>query len=386
MAEFRLLQAKSSYWSLGALAVQQVIVASSNIWLVQATRMVAAASAGAEVYIGLYLGSLLAPYVPGAMSQTWAIQWKHELVESYMSRLATAHYGNIGAWQNFDDCDSVATMCSSEGRKVLGEAVGALHDAVACSLNVVLNITALSVLVDPRLSLAYAVSAGAGILFIRRNKEKQERLASKSYTSELRLNDQAKPFKDNVFLGNSRNFERYRQQNSENLSSWQECSMRSALFTRFVGLSTTFITAAPVVLTVAHRMFTQLSEPVLLAASLVSLPRLLSTINLIDTLTSAYIESTPLIERLKKVYDAERPIPAVDLKNKISIEKIQIEYNGLIVAAEAILADPTTIERPSNDLDDGPSPVSIGREILVFCSSGNLFLPILPTTCQPNIV
>ena len=343
---FSLLQANASYWSLGALTLQQVIVASSNIWLVQATRAVASASAGTEVFIGLYLGSLLAPYVPGSMSQTWAVKWKHELVENYMSRLASAHYGNTGAWQNSHACDNVATMCSSEGRKVLSEAVGALHDAVACSLNVFLNIAALSILIDPFLSMAYASSAGAGILFIRHNKEKQKRLASNAYESELQLNDRSKAFKDNVFLGNARNFSRYRQGNEDNLRDWHKNSMRSALFTRFVGISTTFITAAPVVLTIGYRMHTQLNNPVLLAASLVSLPRLLNTINFIDTLTAAYVESTPLIERIKRVYSAERPLPVENLIKRINPEKIKIMHNDLVVPVATILGDPVLIQQP----------------------------------------
>ena len=92
-------------------------------------------------------------------------------------------------------------------------------------------------------------------------------------------------------------------------------------------------------------MSTQLNNPVLLAASLVSLPRLLNTINFIDTLTAAYVESTPLIERLKRVYSAERPLPAVNLPERVNPDKIRVVHGDVVVPVTTILEDPFIIRQ-----------------------------------------
>lgn len=83
------------------LIIQQLIVASSNFWIVAFIRDI---QTNSMVYtsLSLYLISLLLPYLPGSIAAIFQEKWKYSLILNLSESFKKTHNSNQKIWADKD--------------------------------------------------------------------------------------------------------------------------------------------------------------------------------------------------------------------------------------------------------------------------------------------
>ena len=122
---FTLLTNKCAIGCLASLTVQQVIEASSTVWLVN---MMACIASGKNFfpYLALYLLSIALYYIPNGIAFILKITWKQEAQRSFIHAFVCSNHNNIGEWSNKGLKEEKLSILTAEGPT----AINALIDYV----------------------------------------------------------------------------------------------------------------------------------------------------------------------------------------------------------------------------------------------------------------
>lgn len=201
-----LLVSKPAIISFSLICIQQIIVASSSVWLKRISEDLYSGNF-LELYLGLYVASLTIPYIPGGLSLIAISFWEQNSLNKFISSFIKNSNERPILWNDKNERDLKISALSKEGQETIISFIHYSHNLFSRSLNVLLNIIVLAYIVDPNFIYGYCISVLLTAAVIKLFSKKQENIAIKAQDARINLGKILLSAWDNVVLGNQHNFQ-----------------------------------------------------------------------------------------------------------------------------------------------------------------------------------
>jgi len=334
-------------WAIGtfvALIVQQLIEASSTIWLV---KLMSSLTAGQEFlhFLVLYLVTLAAPYVPWCIAFILKITWRQEAQRSFINAFVSNNRDNIGEWSNKGLKEEKLSILNSEGPNAINALIDYCFDLCTYGLSVIFNIATLSIAVEPLFALSYGVSVTAVFIIMKMNRRAQRFLTQKALTARIELGQSLLAAWDNVLLGNRYNFELWQEKTGQRVNRCLQRNVDLERFDQLMAIFVSLITCIPTLIVVVYYFLRHQSDLVLLSSFVVALPLLFMVLSYTYiTLTLAFRWSMHR-SKLNSIYRAIQASKDAykTLEKKIKWQKILFSEAPLTPDDHMSLKGPTPL-------------------------------------------
>jgi len=328
MLNIRSFIVQPQFWLMFAcLAIQQLIVASSNFWIISLIRDI---QTNSLIYtsLSLYLVSLLLPYLPGSIAMIYQEKWKYSLILHLTESFKKTHSSNQKIWVDKNFKETRIAMLSNEGMNALTEFTEYVYSLLSISMNVLFNVTALAILITGEFGLSYAMSLVLVACLMGLQKNRQEQLSAKAQNARISFLRSLLNSWDNVVLGNKYNFNLWNKKANRSSQSYISRNLHNVRFKQWFSVLIAVLTFAPSFFVVIQTLVQNHSNPLMLSATAVTLPRLFMILNFTyDLLKSAFCwpSQKKILERVKTMmgYDQQGP----SFSDRIQWDKISILHH-----------------------------------------------------------
>lgn len=263
-------------WAITCLAIltfQQILEASSTIWLVKLIKNITAGESFLFFLI-LYLCSLALPYIPGCISLIVKTTWKQEALRYFINAFVASNRNNIGEWNNKTLKEEKLAILTAEGPNALHALIDYVWDLAGYVMSVFFNIMALSIVVEPLFAVAYGISVTCVILIMKWKRRTQRLLTQKALAARVDLCQSLLASWDNVLLGNDYNFKLWDERTSQRLKRCLQRNIDLERFDQVLAIFAALTTSIPSLGVVVYFAIKHQSNPVLLSSFVVILPLL----------------------------------------------------------------------------------------------------------------
>lgn len=340
-------------WAFGCFALltmQQLIEASATIWLVTMMKNIIAGEPFFP-FLFLYLASLCFPYIPGCIANIFKITWKQESQRFFINAFVSSNRNQIGEWNNKGIKEEKLTILTAEGPAALIALIDYVFDLYGYVLSVFFNILALSIVVEPLFSIAYAVSVVTVFVVMKIKKRVQRRLTKKALTARIDLYQSLLASWDNVLLGNRYNFKLWEDKTSQRLNRCLQKNVALERFDQVLAIVISLLTSIPSLVVVIYYVYANRFSVPNLTAFLVTLPVLFLILSYTYQTLSLIFRWAMHCSKLVAIYKAIEPIPDshVAMEKKVKWPKIQISLSA-VAPQDHISAPGPTYINSYNDL------------------------------------
>lgn len=278
-------------WAIGtfiALTLQQLIEASSTIWLV---KLMSSLTAGEEflIFLILYLITLALPYIPWCIAFILKITWRQEAQRSFIDAFVANNRNNITEWSNKGIKEEKLSILTSEGPNALNLLIDYCFDLCTYSLSVIFNIATLSIAVEPLFAVSYGISVTFVIIIMKMNRRAQRFLTQKALTARIELGQSLLEAWDNVLLGNRYNFELWKDKTGQRVNRCLQRNVDLERFDQLMAIFVSLMTCIPTLVVVVYYFLKHSTDIVKLSSFVVALPLLFMVLSYTyQTLTLAF--------------------------------------------------------------------------------------------------
>lgn len=315
-------------WACGCFALltfQQIIEASATVWLVTLMKKITHGEPF-FIFLFLYAGSLVFPYVPGCIAHIFKISWKQESQRSFINAFVTSNQNQIGEWSNKGIKEEKLSILTAEGPTALHTLIDYIFDLYGYVLSVFFNILALSIVVEPLFGIAYGLSVLTVILVMKVKTRVQRRLTQKALTARIDLCQSLLAAWDNVLLGNFYNFKLWQDKTSQRVSRCLQKNVALERFDQVLAIIISLMTSIPALGVVVWYTYIHRASIPDLTAFLVTLPVLFLILSYTYQTLSLIFRWTMHRSKLVAIYKAIQPIqyPHTLMEKKVNWAKINI--------------------------------------------------------------
>jgi ABC-type bacteriocin/lantibiotic exporter with double-glycine peptidase domain len=336
------LKNKSAFSCLIALVIQQLIVASSTLWIVRLSRDIVS-GANFSTNLFLYLASLVLPYLPAAVMSVLLITWEQSALKKYINLFISANTHHINLWSDKKKREEFISTVNHEGSQTINQAVNYYYGLTSAGLNTFLNILTIAFLVDYLFLASYSFSLVLSFILIKMQSNPHKRLVQKAQNSRIELGKSILSFWDNVVLGNVYNLKFWKKNTDERIERSVKDNVSASAFRELISIGISLATFLPSLVVAAYGMYRHAGNSVALAAFLVIMPRLFLilsyTYNLLYLVTQFGAMKTRVKTILNVVETQESSGPS-SYAPRIDWQSIQIhgrdQINGNAVSLDAI--------------------------------------------------
>lgn len=334
--------------------VMQVIVASSTIWLVQ---LIHAVQSGQNLWpdFGLFCLSLILPYFPGATALVVMNQWQMTTIKGFVEAFVERHKHQTPFWSSKNEKELRISLLTAEGQQTYNVFIEYIHRFASCALNVSLNLIVLAYLVEWKFIAGYLLSLFLALLLLKRANSKQSWLASQAQNARLEMGQSLLQAWDNVLLGNQYNYDLWRGTFISRLQMATELNVASSRYRQILSVAFAFLTLAPCFTIVAHSMWTQQANPLILSAFVVTLPRLFLILGFTHSLIDLFSEWSIQQSRLTGINQILTSSMDVLLGDRIQWDKIIFAENGSSKQAKSLAEIEGYLHKPCRVTLRGPN-------------------------------
>lgn len=269
---------KSFVVMVGALTVQQLIVASSSFWLVKFADSLAA-RAWAPLFLGAYLASLIIPYFPGALANYSLRSWEMDALRTYWMGLSRLFAGRIENWSDPKAREEKPAVFVKDGPDFIRDGTTYIYDLISTGMNTVFNIIAVVWLLNPIFLFSYLFGLGLAAILIRSFAPHNARRARVAEAAKVQLTAPLAAAWDNLAIGNSLNQSLWRQDFETKFESMRAEALASALWRDGTSLLLSLAAFAPTLAAVVYFSWTKNGDLTALLPLAVLLPRLFMILN-----------------------------------------------------------------------------------------------------------
>lgn len=274
----RLFLHRFGFLALGFLLLQQVIVASSSLWLVKVFREQVGSPAFTLALV-LYLLSLFLPHLPAAPMLIYLERWHQESLRRFIA-FAVEHIENGPlAWADGEQRQRKTALISAEGQRIIGDFVKYVYSLSACALNTLFNLLVVGLIIEPKLLVSYGVGLAGSALLLRGSAARNAQLANEAQEARMALSGQLMRIWDNVVLGNPHNHHVWQGRVVARMATSEARSVRSQRFSEFVALGVALLTLLPSLLVVLSSVIWSAADAAYVMSLVALLPRLFQILN-----------------------------------------------------------------------------------------------------------
>ena len=338
-------------WACGCFALltlQQMIEASSTLWLVLMMKKITAGEAFFP-FLFLYLGALVFPYFPGCIALVIKISWKQESQRSFINAFVSSNRNQIGEWGNKGIKEEKLSILTAEGPMALHALIDYIFDLYGYVISVFFNIFALSVIVEPLFAVAYSLSVLTVMCVMKAKSRLQRRLTKKALTARIDLYQSLLAAWDNVLLGNFYNFKLWQDRTSQRVNRCLKKNVELERFDKILAMVISLLTSIPCLGVVIYCAYINRHNVTNLTAFLVTLPVLFTILSYAYQTLSLIFRWGMHRSKLFSIYKAIQPIEysQIALEKKVNWSKIQIVNSHFSTTAPN---DHVSLAGPPTDL------------------------------------
>lgn len=315
-------------WAIACLTillVQQIIEASSTIWLVLLMQSITQGENFAP-YLVLCLSSLALAYVPLCIAFILKITWKQEAQRSFIDNFISANKNNIAEWSNKDLKEQKLSILTSEGPTAIHAFIDYIWDLYTYVLSVFLNVAALSIILEPLFSITYGISITCVFIVMKLKRKTQQQMTQKALSARLELCQSLLGAWDNVLLGNAYNFELWKEKTQERLKKCMQSNVALERFDQILAIAVSLITSIPSLLVVIYFVALHRHNTVELSSFIVILPLLFVNLSYTYQTLSLVFRWPMHLGKLRTIYNAIEPAahPIETMELKVQWPKISV--------------------------------------------------------------
>lgn len=322
-----LLLSRASMACASAEIVQQLIVATSTLWI---ARLSADVTAGRSpwLHLGLFLASLTLVYFPGVIGAAFRAKAKFAATARYLEWFIQAHHQRPGLYIS-PLKEQRLPFLTSESQLVLDEAIRFLSDWFAVMLNVVLNIIMFALVVDARFIGAYALSMIVIALVVRSGQKTIRARSHSAQAARVNFSQMLLSAWDHITIGNHYNQQRWQQQTQQCLAEASATGVRSVWTTQCISTAGMLLAMVPILALLIYLYSQHRNNLVLLTTMTATLPRQILILQHLHVVVMYANEWQALRTRLQGLLAALAPVAGEPpLRNRITWPKISITRDG----------------------------------------------------------
>jgi len=323
----RILTQRPAVVSIGALVLQQLMVASSTVWVSRLGRDVAT-NRPFTLDLFLFLASLGLTYFPDMLSAIALARWTQAAHAAFISAFVDAHATAETQWGSSRVRSAREPYLTTEGASTIESTTHYFHDLVGTGLNVVFNIIALVVVIDPLLLLGYGVGLALTALCLVYAKKTVEERAALAQDTRVRLGSVLLTGWDNILLRNQYNLGLWVARMRDRFHRSADAQVGAARANQGAILVASWAGMIPVFAVLIYLFRPGHSDPGSLAAGIVTLPRQMIVLNHLLVIVGLVTHWTAIRAQWRGLLAALSPPPREDLGARIAWTEISIRRDG----------------------------------------------------------
>lgn len=336
------------------LMTQQIIVASSTFWLVTMTKKITEGEPFLP-YLYLYLLSLIVSYVPECLANISKINWKQKAQRSFINAFIASNKNQVAEWSDKKIKEEKLSILTTEGPNAINAFVDYAYDFIWYLLNVLFNITALSLIVEPFFALAYGISLVMVLAVMKFKRRAQRMLTQKALTARIDLCQSLLAAWDNVLLGNTYNFKLWDEKTSQRLNRCLQRNVGLERFDQFLAIAVSLITVIPSLIVVVYFVHLYIHDINKLLPFIIILPLLFNILSYTYLTLNLMFRWAMHRSKLMAIYRAIQPITSSPSSMEKKINWPKINLNSLSLA---------TIPSQDHISSKGPGPITPYEHLL----------------------
>lgn len=326
---------------LGLILLQQVIESSATIWLVALMKKVTTHE-NFFPYLYLYLASVVIPYLPGCVANIIKISWKQIAQRNFVDAFIDSNRDQITEWNNKGIKEEKLSVLTTEGPNAIHALIDYVFEYFGYIVSVILNIFALSIVIDPLFGVAYAFSLAVVVGVIKMKKQRQHDLTHDALTARLGLYQSLLAAWDNVLLGNRYNFKLWKYTTMHRLESCLQKNVQLERFDQILAILICLLTSVPSLIVVIYYAYKHQDSMENLSAFLVALPILFLIITYTYQTLSLAFRWNMHKSKILEIYKSLQPL--VDshstMEKKVKWDKIHLISSSTHATDTVSLAGP----------------------------------------------
>jgi ABC-type multidrug transport system fused ATPase/permease subunit len=337
---FRLFN-QNLFLAIFFLIIQQLIVASSTIWI---TRLIADIQTGFFSYqwLGLYLSSLLLPYLPGAAALIEVTKAKAKANIHFVLKFADVYKGQILEWTHSSHHSTKASVLTSEAPQTINSYLDYWYHFASCGLNVVFNLLILAIIIEPLLFISYGIGFLLAFALLILQKKRKKTLSLRAQQSRIQWVSMLLRAWDNILLNNVYNFNLWGEKTNQRGKRFESSTTRLEIFSQGISIALAFLLLGPTFAFICYFPMMVEFDLTKLAIMVVALPRLFQVLSysyeLLFVLADLPMQKSRLstVLRLLETSDLiESDKAPQEFKKRIDWNKIQVRSNGTSVSLDS---------------------------------------------------
>ncbi len=260
------------------VVIQQIIVASSTIWI---TRLIThlQASTFPIIFLILYLLSLILPYIPGAISLVFHSKAKVVGASNFLKIFTSRYQGKIFEWTNDSQKTTKSSVLSGETTQTLSYSLDYFYHLATSGLNVFLNLVIISIIIEPLLLATYAI----GILFcyfiLISQKKFKKILTLRAQQSRIKWVSMLLKAWDNILLSNSYNIGLWKNKTNKRSNRLIASAVKLESYSQLISVLMAISLLAPSFIAIVIFGIMRSTDFIWLATMVVTLPRLFQVLS-----------------------------------------------------------------------------------------------------------
>lgn len=220
-------------YAIGFLVIQQLIVASSTIWI---TRLIGSIQSGSFsfLWLGLYLSALFLPYFPGALALIEMAKAKVLAQVDFVNRFSEVYAGNVLEWTQTSSHNKKTSTLTSEAPRTMDAYLDYVYHLASSGLNVGFNLLALAIIVEPLFLISYGIGIAISFLILRLQKKRKKTLALRSQQSRIQWIGMLLRAWDHVLIHNLYNLQIWKDKTSKRGERFKNSTLKLEGFSQTV--------------------------------------------------------------------------------------------------------------------------------------------------------
>lgn len=261
------------------LFIQQLIVASSSIWLTQFILGISKETVNLN-WLWLYLLFLILPYIPGALTLIEVSKTQIKNCIEYVQKFSEIHSGKILKWLNDKQRSSTTAILSGEACPTINSYIRYLYQLSSSAINVLMNLLVLAFLIDIYLLLMYFLGIVLASIILYFQKQHKTNLTLKAQDSRIGWTSLLVKAWDNILLNNNYNSAIWHRNNNNQNIKLVTHTVELEKFNQIIAILMAFVLILPSMILISYLAVMNVENISFLAIITVLFPRLFQVLNI----------------------------------------------------------------------------------------------------------
>lgn len=328
---------------MGLLVVQQLIVASSTIWI---TRLIAHIQQGSFSYplLALYLASLFLPYFPGAAALVGMAKAKMKANVHYVNSFASLYRGQIMEWTNATKHSTTSSILTGEAPQAINGYFDYLYHFASCGLNVLFNLLIVALIIEPWLLGTYVIGVLLAFSVLRMQKKWRKILSLRAQQGRIKWVEMLLKAWDNILINNSYNFNIWKKKADKRGNRLVSSQVKLEGLSQGTSVIMAFLLLAPSFGLIGYLPILRGYNLMLLAIMVVTLPRLFQVLSYSYEMLFLLADFPMQKSRMRTVVNLLEITHLPDsqqahehIEQRIRWDKIHVTFNADHISSRALI-------------------------------------------------